>query len=166
MNPILEKIISGIEEKIKPEDKSSYDRIVLAGTKILFDQKTHGKMIEILQGHGDLPSKIADGITRLIGLLYQASENTMPMQAVIPAAITLMVKALDFAERGMGQKLDKDIIAECTKQTSAAVLQQFGVTPEKIQSFLSSQGQPQEPQPEPIQQTPQAAPTGLINQGA
>ena len=120
-------------------------------------------MIEILQGQGDLPSKIADGITRLIGFMYQASENTMPMQAVIPAAITLMVKALDFADRGMGQKLDKDIIAECTKQTSAAVLQQFGVTPEKIQSFLSGQEQPtQEPQPEPQQ----AAPTGLINQGA
>ena len=160
MNPLLDKIEQGIEAKLKPEDKSSYDRIVLAGTKIMFDQQTHGMMIEILQGSGDLPSKVAGGITRLIGLLYQASKHTMPMQAVIPAAITLMVKALDFAERGMGQQLNAAIIAESAKQTSAAILQQFGVTPEKIQSLLVQNKGAAQPSAIPPTQ-----PAGLISAG-
>ena len=114
-------------------------------------------------------SKVSEGIVRLFRLLYQASKETMKLSPQIPiliAASTLMVRALDFAERGMGEKITPEILAACTKATMEAVLKEFGITSEMMAQAVAN-GKPTEQPPTDQPQPPQPSqPMGLIGQGA
>lgn len=147
MNPKLKQYEAGIEENIKPEDKEAYDRIVTAGMKLSLSEDMQQQMIDTLSGEGDLPAKVADGVARLISLMHTTSQSTMPIGPAIAASYTLMVKALDFAERALGQKVDDEVIAQTALATSEAVCKVFGISKEKLQAAVEqgTGGQPAAP---------------------
>ena len=158
MNPSLQKYEAGIEENIKPEDKEAYDRIVTAGLKVITSDEFHQNMVDSLSGEGSLPDKIANGVARLISLLHVSAKGTMPIGPTIAAAYTLMVKAMDFAERALGEEITDDVIAETALKTISVVGPLLGVTKEKLQAAM--EGQQPEAKPEvPAQLT---KPTGLM----
>lgn len=158
MNPSLQKYEAGIEENIKPEDKEAYDRIVTAGLKVITSDEFHQNMVDSLSGEGSLPDKIANGVARLISLLHVSAKGTMPIGPTIAAAYTLMVKAMDFAERALGEEITDDVIAETALKTISVVGPLLGVTKEKLQAAM--EGQQPEAKPEvPAQLT---KPAGLM----
>lgn len=147
MNPKLKQYEAGIEENVKPEDKEAYDRIVTAGMKLSTSDDMQQKMVDSLSGEGDLPSKVADGVARLMSLMHTTSQSTMPVGPAIAASYTLMVKALDFAERALGQKVDDEVIAQTALATSEAVCKVFGLSKEKLQAAVE-QGTGGQPAPQ------------------
>lgn len=161
VNPLLTKIEQGIEAKIKPENKQAYTRIVIAGMKVMFDEKTHQMMSDQLKSSNDIVKNVAEGIAGLMMLLYKESKEKMPMVAAIPASIVLMAKALDFAEKTMSVQITPDMLAKVTQATSEAVLLKFGITPEMVQDAVNKHQSGQG-----ASMPPPAKPTGLINQGA
>ena len=158
-NPLLSKVEQGIEGQIKPDMKNAFDRIVVAGMKVMFDEQTHNMMVEQLNAD-DIVGSVAEGITKLMGILYKESKEKMPIPAAIPASIVLMTKALDFAERTMGVQLTPDLVAEVTQATTESVLQAFGITKEMVAQIVqqSQQGKG------PGQSQAQPQPKGLIAQ--
>lgn len=158
MNPSLQKYEAGIEENIKPEDKEAYDRIVTAGLKVITSDEFHQNMVDSLSGEGSLPDKIANGVARLISLLHVSAKGTMPIGPTIAAAYTLMVKAMDFAERALGEEITDDVIAETALKTISVVGPLLGVTKEKLQAAMEGQ-QPEEKPEVPARLT---KPAGLM----
>ena len=160
MDPSLQKYEAGIEENVKPEDKEAYDRIVTAGLKVITSDEFHQNMVESLSAEGPLADKVANGVARLISLLHVSAKGTMPVGPTIAAAYTLMVKAMDFAERALGEEITDDIIADTALKTISVVGPLLGITKEKLQAAMG--GQQPEAQPEaPAQPT---KPTGLMQQ--
>lgn len=137
MNPLLQKTEAGIEAKIQPENKQAYMRIITAGLKVMFDQKTHQMMLDQLKASDDIVKNVAEGIAGLMAILYKESKEKMPLQAAIPASIVLMTKALDFVERTMGVEITPDLLAQCTQATSEAVLTKFGITPDMVKEAVA-----------------------------
>ena len=148
MNPILQKIQDGVEQIASdPESKDQYDRIVLAGKKIMFDPETHDK-ISWMQNPTDLATLVT-GVADLIAIIGEKSNNTMQDDPAAGAAVSLVMEALDFAERAQG-------VAITQEMADSAVM----ATNEKMQGGGQSE-QPQEPAAQPPGQA-----RGLINMGA
>ena len=167
MNPKLEQYEAGIEENIKPEDKDAYDRIVTAGIKVITSDEFHEKMVESLTAEGELPDKIADGVARLISMLHVSSKGKMPVGPTIAASYTLMVRALDFAERALGEEITDDVIADTALKTISVIAPLLGITKEKLQAAMQG-GQPEaqpEAQPEMSAPAQPVQPTGLMQGG-
>jgi hypothetical protein len=164
MNPALQKYEAGIEENVKPEDKEAYDRIVTAGIKVITSDEFHQQLVDTLSvGAEELPDKIADGVARLISMLHVSSKGKMPVGPTIAAAYTLMVKAMDFAERALGAEITDDIIAETALKTISVVAPTLGIPKEKLQEAMQGQQSDQTtPQPSPTQPAQPAQPTGLM----
>jgi hypothetical protein len=138
MNPILEKIIAGIEEHVKPENKRAYDNTVLAGKKILFDPKTHSHMQLIAnpESQKDPVGTISNGVAGLIWIMYRESKNSMLPEVMIMAGITLMCDVLDFAERGLNIKIDNQMVAATTKGLTDSLFSKLKITPEQMREAV------------------------------
>ena len=139
-DPILSQIEQGIEAKVPPEMKKAYMAVVVAGMKVMFDAKTSKFMEQRLSASDDIVTNVANGIADLIMLIYNESKRTMSIPAAMLAAITLMCKALDYAEKTMGVKVDQQMAAACTKATTTACMNKFGITQDKIDQAIAQQG--------------------------
>lgn len=99
-NPLLQQTEDRIEAGLTPENRAAYTKIVVAGMHIAL--AGNGKM---LGGLTKAPDPIVAAVKGAIGLVLimrkeaAGKGQVMPMKAAVPAAMTLMLKALDFVDR-------------------------------------------------------------------
>lgn len=146
---------------IPPALRDAYLRVVTAGMKVMFDDQTHGQMLQVLKQPGPLEQKIGMGVAGLMILLFQQSNKTMPPQVIIPAGVELLAHAVDFL-RQAGQQVPAQIVAEATSIMITTLLKKFGVDPDKLQAYAGSKGagaqQPQPPADDESQEPPPSPP--------
>lgn len=139
MNPLLEKVQSGIADKIKPEFEQDFLNAVKAGKKILFDPSTHQNMelIKNPQSRKDPVNTIAKGIAGLGMVMYQHSGKQIAMDVLIPALTMLMCEVFDFGEQAGWWQVSNEIVAATTKQLIAEICQKFGVSQQQLQEAVA-----------------------------
>ena len=138
---LLEQVEKGLESKINPKQIESYQRVVTAGLKIMFDKGTHHLMKQFINEPGDLIENIAKGIAELANILVSQSKGTVPSDALEAASIALMLKALAYVEQTKGLKIDGKVIAQATMATTTALKAKFQGAKETVPE------QPPTPQP-------------------
>ena len=96
-----------INENINvPEDKrEAYERVVLAGKKMMFDKRSNKLMLEAIQGEGSLGMRLGKGIATLILLLFRESQQTIPPSVIVPAGVNLVGEAADFLQKANLEKV-------------------------------------------------------------
>lgn len=134
MNQILENTKAEILKKVDQRLQPAVQKAVTAGETVMYAPSTRQDLIAAL-GDGSDPESIGAGIAKLLAVLFNKSQNTMPMEVGIPAAVILLCEALQFIEDSGKAKITPEMLAECTKAMGSAVLQMFGVTPEKLQQM-------------------------------
>lgn len=164
-NPLLANIEQKMSMAIKPTDKQSYLKIILAGRKIMFDKQTHSIMMSQLNQPGDLMDNVVKGAVLLMMILYKNSKDSMPIPLIIPAAIILMCDALDFLEQTGKIKVDPDSLANATQALVGYLMQKMNLTPAKVQELTAQAKQIQAAkagaQPQPSAPTPAAPAQGV-----
>jgi len=142
---------------IPPSLKDAYLRIVAAGMKVMFSDKTRGLMQQQLEASPDMVKNLSDGIAGLMAILYKQSKG-MPKQLIIPAALELLAHAIELVTKTKIASLTPEQIGQAIQATVNAVLAKFGMSPEQAQAALQQMaGKNGTPA--------QAAPRGII-QGA
>lgn len=157
-NPLLQKTQQAIVAKVPPDKMNAFQRIVKAGTIVMDEPKMHEMILNQLNGPGDPAELVGAGTAKLLGILFNQSKGTMPMEAAIPAATVLMCEGLGILEEVGKVKITPEFLAQCTQEMGSSVLQLFGVTPDKLQGILNKAGNKM-----PGAQPPAApAPGGII----
>jgi hypothetical protein len=167
---------AGVRAKMNLPDnlKGAYDRVVLAGMKVMFSPETHQQAMSFLsEENGPADQRIGQGVAALMGLLIKQSNNTMPPQVVIPAGIELVAAAGDFLKQSGDQVTDDDIAGAMAEYTQIVLQQAGGDSPEKLRQMLQQagggvpEGAPSASAPPQGEAPPQEAPApggGMINQ--
>lgn len=146
MNPILQNVVDSVEQiATDPQSKEQFDRIVMAGKKIMFDKATHDKL-SWLQEPSDL-AVLVNGVFDLITIITELSKNTAQQDPLHGAAVVLTMEALEFASR-----LNE---IEITPEIAQAAVQAI----DERMSEMNSGTQSAAPQ---VQQEP-SQPKGLID---
>lgn len=138
MNPILVKVEQGISEKVTSENRDAYDKAIIAGMKILFNEKSHPHMelIKNPESRKDPVNTISSGVAGLMWIMYMQSKKTMPIEVLIMTGVILMTKAMDFAERGLGIQITNEIVAATTKKLAENLFVKLGITPEQLNEAI------------------------------
>lgn len=145
-NEMIIKAEAAIDAKVPPKDKAAYDKIVLAGMKVMFSKETHGQLLQGLQESPEMKT-VVDGIIGILGILFQESRNTMPVGPMILAGQSLLMEGLDFMEQGGMIEVTPDLLAEATQLYIETLLPKLGMTPEKMAAIMSkAQGVMNDPQ--------------------
>jgi len=152
MNETLTRIKQQIAEKVSPQNKEAFEKAVIAGEKIMFEDENTHSHLEIVKNPAGVrqnpPQAVARGTAGLMWILFMQSKQTMRYEVLIMAGVVMLCEAIDFAERGLGIPFDNKMIAQATKILAESLFNKLGVTPEMLQEAIQKgqQGQ-QAPQP-------------------
>jgi hypothetical protein len=128
-----------IKENIKmpPELQEAYERVVIAGMKVMFSKESHKLMLDELQKEGPVGQKLGMGIAGLMLLLVKESNNTIPPEVIIPAGVNLLSRAADFIRKSEIEKITNADIGDAMEVMISTILQKFGVEPEQMAEMLN-----------------------------
>ena len=131
--------VETIKENIKmpPELQEAYERVVIAGMKVMFSKESHKLMLDELQKEGPLGQKLGMGIAGLMLLLIKESNGTIPPEVIIPAGINLLTRAADFIRKSKIEKITNADIGDAMEIMISTILQKFGVEPEQMEQMLN-----------------------------
>jgi hypothetical protein len=144
-NPLLQQTVQQIQAKVPPDLMPTFQRIVLAGEKVMYAPQTHAMMVNQLKGNPNQAEAVGEGIAKLFAILLHESKGTLNMKAAMPAMVVLLCDALDFMEQTMGVKVTPQLLAAATKEMGSALLQVMGVTPDKLNQMMAKVQQQQAP---------------------
>jgi hypothetical protein len=142
-DPILKQIEDQIEAAVPQEAKKAYQACVIAGMRVMYDEATNRMMDDQLQQSDDIVKNVAEGIAKLVMILYSESKQSLPVPVLALASITLMAQALDYGEKKFGFEITPELVAECTKATTFAVLGAFGIDQGQIDAQMAKAQQGQ-----------------------
>ena len=125
---LLASVEQKIESQLTPQNRANYMKIVTAGMAVGL-QGGPKSILASLAKSKDPVQDAAKGAVNLCLILQHRSRGTMPIKAMIPAATTLMLKALDFADRAGIVKVDTDVINKATRLIVNFVMAKSGITP-------------------------------------
>lgn len=137
-NPLLKQAQAKIESGV--QDRDAYNRIVQAGTKVIYDKATFSELSKSIRQAQDPVTEIAEGMIGILGILYKQSRKTMPIPAMVMAGMSILLDALDFAEQAGLVKIDKAQLNKATTHYLNSLLPKFGLTPDKIDATLGQLG--------------------------
>lgn len=121
---------------IPPDQQEAFERVVLAGMKVMFSQETHKLMLKELNGQGPVAQRLGMGVAGLVLLLFKESNNTMPPQILIPAGMELLMQAADFLKKTNTAQVDNKTIGDAMQVMIDTILEKFGASPDKIVSLV------------------------------
>jgi hypothetical protein len=128
--------------QLPPELQDAYDRVVAAGMKVLFSKETHASMLEQLEAPGDMPTKLGEGIARVIVFLFNESNGTMPQEVIVPAGILLVLKAAEFINKSNLGKVSDEEIGTAVEVMIDSLFEQFGEDRSQLDAALAQEEQP------------------------
>jgi hypothetical protein len=133
-NELLQQAQAKIEEGVT--DRASYDKLLAAGTKTIYDQATFAKLSASLAESENPVEDIAKGLVSLLHLIAQKARGTLPHDVLLQAGMALMLDALDFAEQAGLIKVDAATLDTATQEFIEAALPSVGLTAEKMAGIL------------------------------
>lgn len=136
LQQINDKVLAAAEQKLEsqllPEVRADYLKIVVAGMRVALHKGPNGILAGLKNKSKDPVHDAAVGAINLV-LLLRHTAPSMPIKAMIPAAMTLMFHALDFVDRLGLVKIGSDELVRATHIFTNRVMQAFKVSPQMLQ---------------------------------
>lgn len=166
-NQLLTATKKKLEGSVPPQLKDVYDRIIVAGMKLMWSDQTHKEMVSYLdriKSPKDIPQLIAHGIAKLIQILIREGNIKPKLEdpfypASMLAAQVLCMDALQYVEQKKKITIDQAVLAETHKLLMSGLFKMYGITEELMRKALEhsqQQGASKNPQGM-VQQAPAPA---------
>lgn len=122
------------------ESQEAYDRVVMAGMKVLFeDEKTKTGIVERLKADSSNPAKsLADTTAMLMIQLDRQSGGNIPEDVILPAAIELLEQTSDLADSLGVFPVDEAVMNHAAQLMVVSLGEEYGVSPEDVNALMES----------------------------
>lgn len=136
-NNILEATERQIESQLLPEVKADYDKIVVAGMTAAMHGGANG-LTARLKNAPDPIAACATGAVNLVLLMKAQAKGVMPMKAMIPAGMTLMLQALDLVDKAGIAKVGVEELGRATRTFTNHLFKALKITIPMLQKGAAS----------------------------
>ena len=126
-NPLLQQAETQVESQLTPDNRANYLKIVVAGLHAALNGGPNGILASLKQSQDPI-SDAAKGAVSLTLILRKEARGVMPLKAMVPAAMTLMLKALDFADRAGIVKIGQPELVRATHIFTDFLFDRMGIT--------------------------------------
>lgn len=128
------------ETNVSVESQDAYDRVVMAGMKVLFeDEKANSSIVERLKSDDKNPAKsLADTTAMLIIQLDKQSGGKIPEDVILPAAIELLEQTSELADSLGIFPVDEAVMNHAAQLMVVSLGEEYGVSPEDVQALMES----------------------------
>jgi len=126
-NPLLQQTEDKIESGLTPETRQNYMKIVVAGLHVALDRGSGSPMASLAKSQDPI-ADAARGAVSLVIILRKEARGVMPLKAMVPAAMTLMLRGLDFISRSKIAPVGQPELVRATHIFTDFVLARFGIS--------------------------------------
>lgn len=130
-NKLLQATEARLEAGLTPEVREDYLKIVVAGQKYALHGGLQG-LLASLKGRPDPIADCARGAVNIVSYLRMMAQGTMPPKAMVPAAMTLMLQALDFADKAGIVAVGQEELVRATRLFVNDITKAMGLSAEKL----------------------------------
>lgn len=134
-NSLVKQVETQIEQRLKAGVREPFEKIVIAGMKYAL-KGAGGNLMDQLDDSKDPLTDIVKGAIGIVGALRRAAKGAMPVDALVPAAMVLVLHGLDYAERAGLLKVDKATIDQATQLFIETITPLLGLPPEKLTQLV------------------------------
>lgn len=135
-NKLLQAAEAKLEGSLTPENRTDYLKILVAAQRYVLHGGKDG-LLASLKGQQDPIRDCARGAVNIVSRLHTLSQGTMPIRAMVPAGLVLMIQALDFVDRAKIQRIGKEELARATRLYINDITTALGVTPQMLQKMAT-----------------------------
>lgn len=132
-NNILSQAQQTLESKLTAPVKANYDKIVVAGMKVALNRGPDGILASLKNSQDPIRDCVL-GAINIVGLLGMQSRGTMPIKAAVPACMSLIIHALDFADKAGIVKVGPQELAQAGHLFGNLITKRFGISPDMIKT--------------------------------
>lgn len=132
-NDLLQATEQKIESQLLPETRQAYMKIVVSGMRVAGHNGANG-LLSGLRNRKDPIADCAIGAINLVLLMSKQSKGVMPMKAMVPAAMTLMLQALDLVEKAGIAKIGPEELSRATHVFTNHLFKALKITVPMLQS--------------------------------
>lgn len=127
---------AGIRAQIQvpPDMQDAYQRVVVAGGKFMFDERTHEQAIKGLEGEGPIGDRLGAAIANLMQLLFMQSNKTMPPQVILPAGVDLLSQAAAFIQDAKIEPITAKDLGRAMVVMISSLTKMFGGDASKLEA--------------------------------
>jgi hypothetical protein len=136
-NPLLQQIETEIESVLPPDQRDPYMRLLVAGMHAALDPQPNGQppLVAQFRQSKDPINDAAIGSAGIMMMLYHKANGAALPQALIPAGMSLLLKALDFLQRTrMVPQIAEPDVDRATHAYTDQIFKAFHITPQGIQN--------------------------------
>jgi hypothetical protein len=128
--------VANMRKIMGPQLGNAYDRIVVAGRKMLYAPESAETVKKILTDDQiPLKNKLGEGVANLMVMMDNTANGTMPKEALVPAGITIMFEAADYAFERDIPVSEKDL-ADSMEILVYGIYSGYQIPPEKVDELL------------------------------
>ncbi len=136
-NKILEAAEQKIENNLTPEVRGNYMKIVVAGMKVALNGGPNSGMAKLRQSPDPI-KQCATGAVNLVLMMRRMAKGVMPMKAMVPAAMTLMLQALDFCDKSGVVKVGTPELVKATHIFTDSIFGRLGISKQMLHHAANS----------------------------
>lgn len=120
-----------------PQEQQQYEKLILAGMKMLYSEQTHQGIMKMLSdGRSNPPKALADVVTLVMVQLAKKANNKIPPVIVLPAAAELLGLVAELAHTAKLFQVDERIINAALQQIVANLAGKMN--PDSVKRLIES----------------------------
>ena len=100
--------IASVLAKLSPQIRDVVDRVVAAGMKLMYAPQTKDARMQAVQSQDPVAKKLSENVVGLLLTLDSKTQGGIPLEALFPATIELMVEAANMLQAAGQQVSDQD----------------------------------------------------------
>lgn len=133
--------MSGVEKSIPPELMEAFERVVLAGKKVIYSPEMENAIKQEIAREGPIEKKLAEAIVGLMAILDKQSRPRIPVPVLIPAAIELVYDAADFVQQAglVQEEITPDQVKTASQLTAMLIAKRYGANDQQIGQMMRGQ---------------------------
>lgn len=121
----VDKIVATARKGIPANLQPIFDKVVLSGMRIMFDKSSHQMTLEELDQPGPLEQRLSNGTIKLMYMLWQQSNKTIPPQLMVPATLVLTLRAFQFLQLSQDPEATKEVLGAAVEMAVNGVIERF-----------------------------------------
>ena len=128
------------DEQSTPEEQDFYERIVLAGDKIIFgSEEARKSIVEKMKVDAQEPAKaLADATALLVIKLDEQTGGSIPEAVILPAAAELLEHMTELADSLELFPIDDAVVNRAGQVMVGNLSEAYGVEPQDLQAMVDS----------------------------
>ena len=125
-------------QQAAPEEQDAYERAVLAGVQLIFDDATNPAVMKMLKSQADDPAQaIAQTTAMLIQILEEKSQNQLPEGIIMDLADELAGNVMALGAKQNLFKIDKSLQGRAAQQVNILLDQMYPTSPEDADEMMA-----------------------------